>query len=66
MNKDYTISKKIDDKYVTMISIKDSWKFSLHPAFKQELKGWLNGTEQYLNFNLKEWEMKPQNNEEGN
>lgn len=58
MIKDYTISKKINDKYVTMLSIKDGWKFSFHPAFKQELKSWLNGSEEYWNGQIKEWEPK--------
>lgn len=59
MIKDYTISKKIDGKYVPMISIKDGWKFSFMPAFKQEMKNWLNGSEEYWNGNIKEWDAKP-------
>lgn len=55
--KDFTVSKKIDGKYVTMISVKDGWKFSFHPAFKRELKSWLNGNEDYWNANLKEWDV---------
>lgn len=56
--KDYTVSKKIDGKYVTMISVKEGWKFSFMPAFKKEMKDWLASDEGYWNGNIKEWEVK--------
>lgn len=56
---DFTISKKIDGKYVTLAGVKEGWKFSITPAGKKELNNWLNnGQEDYFNGNFKVWSAK--------
>ena len=53
---DWSISKKIDGKYVTLAGVKEGWKFSITPAGKKELKAWLeNGQADYFNGSFKVW-----------
>ncbi len=53
---DWSISKKIDGKYVILAGVKEGWKFSITPARKKELKTWLeNGQSDYFNGNFKVW-----------
>ena len=58
--KDWSISKKIDGKYVTLCGVKEGWKFSITPTGKKELLAWLkNGQDDYFSGNFKVWEDKP-------